>query len=406
MQLTILGLGYIGLPTAAMFANRDFNVTGIDVNEEKVEEINKGIFRLDELGLKAFLRDAVNSGNLKASTEPEESDVFIICVPTPLTEDKKADLSYVENACEMIYPYLKKGDLIILESTVPPGTTKEVMIPILERSGLKAGEDLKVCHCPERVMPGNTLQELVENDRIIGGIDQESIDAAKKLYLSFVKGEIYTTDPTTAEIVKLVENTYRDTNIALANELAKICERNKSNVWDVIELANNHPRVHLHKPGPGVGGHCLPIDPWFLIDGDGELIKTARKVNDGMVDYIKEIIDREVPEGKITILGATYKANTEDTRMSPTLKLVEKLKDREVTVHDPLLEEYNSDIIEAVKGAEALILMVDHDAYLDLPPENILKSMVGDFILDTRNFLDKKRWEKHAAVTRTLGLDL
>jgi len=392
MKLTILGLGYIGLPTAAMFANRGYDVLGIDIDEEKVDEINRGHFRIEEPGLKAFLRDAKNSGNFKVSTKMEDSDVFIITVPTPLKENKAPDLSYVESAAEMISKTLKKDNLVVLESTVPPGTTIETVIPILEKSGLKSIDDFKVAYCPERVMPGKILKELTENDRIIGGIDEESRQRAKKLYSSFVEGKLYLTNPTTAEFVKLAENTYRDVNIALANEFAKLCEKHPTSVWDVVKLANNHPRVYLHKPGPGVGGHCLPIDPWFLVDEDAELIPTSRKINDEMVDHVIKLIEKHAPEGQIAVLGASYKANTEDTRSSPTLQLLKKLHDRKVKVHDPYVSEYDSNLDSVIEGTEAIVLMVDHKEYNDIDPRILSKKMKGNIIIDTKNCLEEKEW--------------
>jgi len=392
MKLTVLGLGYIGLPTAAMFANRGYDVLGVDVNEELVNDISNGDLKVEEPGIKAFLNDARTSGNFTISTEIDQSDVFIICVPTPIKDSNKPELSYVENAAEVVSNVLKEDDLVILESTVPPGTTIDLLIPILEKTGMKAGEDFKVAYSPERVMPGRILKELTENDRIIGAIDQESGDRAEKLYRSFVEGNIYRTDPTTAEFVKLSENIYRDTNIALANELAKLCEKYDTSVWDVIEFANNHPRVHLHRPGPGVGGHCLPIDPWFVVDEDAELIKTSRKVNDGMVDHVAKLIEKYAPEGEIAVLGASYKPNTEDTRSSPTLQLLKKLHDRKLKVHDPYVEDYDSDLDNVIEGTEVVVLMVDHKEYNDLDPESLLKNMNGNTIIDTKNCLKEKEW--------------
>ena len=252
--ICVIGLGYIGLPTSAMFATHGCKVIGVDVNEKIVNALNKGEITIEEPYLDIMVQAAVRSGNLIADTRPREADAFIIAVPTPITKEKKADMSYVVAATEAIVPYLKRGNMVILESTSPPGTVEELMLPILEKSGLKIGEELYVGHSPERVLPGKILWELVNNNRIIGGINRISAEKIRDLYKIFVKGEIYLTTVRTAEMCKIVENTFRDVNIALANELARICERLGINVWEVIELANKHPRVNIHQPGPGVGG--------------------------------------------------------------------------------------------------------------------------------------------------------
>ncbi|MFC6993647.1 nucleotide sugar dehydrogenase [Haladaptatus sp. GCM10025707] len=292
------GLGYIGLPTAAMLANYGHSVAGYDIDEKIVHELNKGSINVDEPGLRAFVTEALESGNLEVTDSVGTSKYHIISVPTPFDDEaKKADLSYIEAAGKAIQPHLRPGDSVILESTVPPGTTINTLQPILERSGLSAGQDFALIHCPETVLPGNIITELRENDRIIGGVNGVSTEAAVRLYDSFVEGEIHTTaDATTAEFVKLIQNTYRDTNIALANELAKLAQDYGVDSREAIQLANRHPRVEIHQPGPGVGGHCLPIDPWFLgQDSDSlELISVARKINDGMVDYIVNLVESEL----------------------------------------------------------------------------------------------------------------
>ncbi len=396
MKLCIFGLGYIGLPTAAMFANRGFDVLGVDVDEERVKAVNNGSFEISEPGLKAFLRDSLNTGNLRASVEPEPSDVFIICVPTPVKDDKVPDISHVEAAGKEIAGVIQKGNMVILESTVPPGTTLNTLKPILEESGLTAAEDFGLCHCPERVMPGHILKELTENHRIIGAIDEDSSVRAKELYRSFVEGEIYDTDPTTAEFVKVSENTFRDVNIALANELALLCEEKGTNVWDVIKLANNHPRVNLHKPGPGVGGHCLPVDPWFLLNGDDGLIRKAREINDNMTKHVVQLVHR-FSGGTVAILGVAYKADTDDSRHSPTLELFSRLDDMEVRLHDPHVIGYQNTLEETIRGANVLIFMVDHKEYSGIDPQEVLSLMDGDVVIDTRNCLDKADWEDSGA---------
>ncbi len=404
MRISVIGLGYIGLPTAAMFANRGHHVIGTDVDDKKVENVNKGVFAIEEPGLLAFLRDAFNTGNLRASVEIEPCDVFIICVPTPIDDGNKPDLSYVESAGKNIASVLQKGNLVILESTVPPGTTINLLKPILEISGLTAGKDFDLCHCPERVMPGQILKELTENRRLIGGIDTKSSKRAKELYSTFVEGEIYIADPTTAEFTKLAENTFRDVNIALANELALLCEKHNTDIWKVREMANNHPRVDIHKPGPGVGGHCLPVDPWFLVNGDSGLITKCREINDGMVEHVEATITANTGQnGVVAILGTAYKANTEDKRNSPTMKLLGLLDDFDIRLHDPYVKEHRKSIDEVVEKADTLVLMVDHRDYIDIVPADILKLMKGDVVIDTRNFFDPSEWKNAGAKYILLG---
>ena len=251
MNICIIGLGYIGLPTAAMFSTHGHKVLGVDINKKVIDALNQGKVIIEEPYLEEMVNDAVKGGTLKASEKPDEADAFIICVPTPIRADKTADLSYVENAARMIIPYLKKGNIVILESTSPPGTTREFLGSIFSHAGFIPGEDIYLAYCPERVLPGRILIELKENSRVVGGINEESARVVKELYKSFVEGEIYTSEATTAEMCKLMENTYRDVNIALANELAMLCEKMRVNAWDVIKFANKHPRVNLHMPGPG-----------------------------------------------------------------------------------------------------------------------------------------------------------
>ena len=404
MRISVIGLGYIGLPTAAMFANRGYRVIGTDVDGEKVENINRGIFTIEEPGLLAFLRDAFNTGNLRATLDVQPSDVFIICVPTPVKDDNKPDISFVESAGERIANVLRAGNMVILESTVPPGTTMNVLKPILESSDLKAGDDFELCHCPERVMPGKILKELTENHRIIGGITEKSCTRAKELYSSFVEAKIYTTDPTTAEFTKLAENTFRDVNIALANELALLCEKHHTDIWKVRQMANNHPRVDIHKPGPGVGGHCLPVDPWFLVNGDSGLITKCRDINDGMVSHVKGIIDANTEQnGVVAILGTAYKANTEDMRNSPSMDLVRFLDEYRVKLHDPYVDIHKKNLEETVRDAHTVVLMVDHSDYADIDPSEVLKLMEGDVVIDTRNYFDGTAWRKAGAKYILLG---
>ena len=397
-KVCIIGLGYIGLPTACILASRGFKVVGVDANQKLVEGLNEVNIDPLEPGLSGLANSAIKSGNFIPKISAEEADVFIICVPTPLTDGNKADLTYVKDAAKSILPYLRKHNLVILESTVPPGTTEGIIKSTLEKSGLKMGNGLYLAYCPERVLPGNILKELIENDRIIGGINPESAELAREIYQSFVKGKIYLTDATTAEMVKLVENSFRDVNIAFANELSRICDKLNLNVWKVIELANKHPRVNILKPGPGVGGHCIAVDPFFIVEKaleETKLIKTARCVNDLMPDYIVEKIERAVKETKIkssviACLGITYKAGIGDLRGSPALKTVRRLKEKGYTVRacDPYIKDFAEfplfSLEEAVDGADCLVLLVDHKEFKAIKLDTLLKKMRGNLIIDTR----------------------
>ncbi|WP_026894646.1 nucleotide sugar dehydrogenase [Clostridiisalibacter paucivorans] len=410
-KICILGLGYIGLPTAAMFATHGHKIVGVDVNNTVVSELNKGKITIEEPYLDIMVQSAVKSGNLVARSTPEDADVFIIAVPTPINKDKTADMSYVVSATESIVPCLKKGNIVILESTSPPGTVENLLIPILEKSGLDVGRDLLVAHSPERVLPGRILKELEENNRIIGGVNQESCEAVKELYRTFVKGEIYLTTPTTAEMTKLMENTFRDVNIALANELAKICESMKINAWEVIELANKHPRVNIHQPGPGVGGHCLAVDPWFIVEKQpktAKIIDLSRKTNDSMpthvYDRIKEILSGIKDNKKVTILGVTYKPNIDDLRESPVLELIDLLEqddDIDISIFDPHVftcKYIEKDMYNALKDSDLAVLAVNHDYFKNVDFQNMKGVMKTPNILDTRNF-----WSED--IVNDLGLD-
>lgn len=398
--LCVIGLGYIGLPTAAMFAAAGIKVTGYELKAEICDTINKGLVHITEDGLGEMVANAVEKGLLSASTAIYAANSYIVSVPTPITADKKADLSYVVSAGREIAKVLKKGDLVILESTVPPRCTSDVFIPVLEESGLKAGSDFLVAHCPERVLPGNILHELQFNNRIIGGITPESAEAARDLYLSFVKGDIYLTDTETAEMCKLMENTFRDVNIALANELAILCESLGMNAWEVISLANKHPRVNLHSPGPGVGGHCIAVDPWFVVEKNPELsplISLGRRINDSMPSHVLGHIERLLPDGgKLVILGCTYKPDVGDIRESPIIKLKELLTQKssiETVICDPFVEGYKTEPREAVRGASLLVLGVNHSVYKELDLKTIAGNMKIPVLLDTRNFFDKSTAE-------------
>ena len=409
-KISVLGLGYIGLPTASILAVNGFWVVGVDINTEAIATINNGNVHIYEPGLETLVKAATYSGHLVAQNSVEPADVFIIAVPTPITEDKHADLSAVISASESIVPVLREGNLVILESTVPPGTTLDLVVPILERSGLKAGEDFHVAHAPERVLPGQIMNELVQNDRIVGGIDQASAKRAQVIYRRFVNGNIYLTDATTAELVKLVENTYRDVNIALANELAVISEKFKTDIWEIIQLANKHPRVNILQPGPGVGGHCIPVDPWFVIErapAEAQLLKVSRTVNDRMPEYVCDSIMElvsDISEPKITVLGIAYKANVDDARESPSLKLIELLKacGAQVNVHDPYVYPDIS-LEEAVAGVDCLAVVVDHKDYSTLDPIDLAAQMHNHRLFLAVNRKTIKPWIEAGYTVRQLG---
>jgi UDP-N-acetyl-D-mannosaminuronic acid dehydrogenase len=397
-KICVLGLGYIGLPTAAMFASNGYDIVGVDVNKNVIEALNEGEIIIEEPYLDVMVREVVASGKLKAYNKPQIADVYIIAVPTPINEDKTADMSYVISATKSIVPLVKKGDIIILESTSPPGTTENIIMPILEESKLNVAEDLYVAHSPERVIPGKILFELVENNRIVGGINEESTKKVKKLYQAFVKGEIYTTNATTAEMCKLTENTFRDVNIAFANELAIICEEMGINVWDVIKYSNKHPRVNIHSPGPGVGGHCIAVDPWFIVEkypDMAKLINLSRHTNDNMPEYVfgksKRILG-SLKDKKVTILGITYKPDVDDMRESPIIELISLLEDISgitISIYDPYVKNYKyleKDVYTACKDSDLVILGVNHKVFNEIDMKKLYDNMGQANLLDTRNF--------------------
>jgi UDP-N-acetyl-D-mannosaminuronic acid dehydrogenase len=372
-----------------------------------VEALNEGKVIIEEPDLDEMVLKAVQSGKLRASLKAESADAFIIAVPTPITEDKKADMTYVKAAAESIVPYLKAGDIVILESTSPTGTVEELMCPILEKSGLKLGEELFVGHSPERVLPGQILKELIYNNRLVGGINRVSAEKIRDLYKIFVKGEIYLTTATTAEMCKMMENTFRDVNIALANELAKLCENLGINAWEVINLCNKHPRVNLHLPGPGVGGHCLAVDPWFIIEKDPEtakIIELGRRTNDSMPAHVLKRIKEIKKENaisddlKVTVLGITYKPDIDDMRESPIMELIGMLEEEKInfSVFDPHVENYHKNeksIADACESSDILVLGVNHKQFKELPLESIYNVMRSKVVFDTRNFLNKSQVE-------------
>lgn len=396
-NLCVIGLGYIGLPSSAMFAKYGWNVLGVDVNKNAIDKLNRGEIHIEEVGLSEMVSEEVSAGNLRGSLTPEKADCFIVAVPTPHNIDNTADLTYVVSATQSIIPYLEKGNVVIIESTIPPRTIDDVVAPILELAGFTPGEDIYLAHCPERVLPGRILIELIENTRIVGGINEISAKKAAEVYATFVKGKIIETSALSAEMAKLMENTYRDVNIALANELVKISEKLAVDALEVISLANHHPRVNLHQPGPGVGGHCLAVDPYFIIEKapeEAQIIALARKTNNSMPAFtIKQIKNLLSSKGaKIAAFGLTYKGNIDDVRESPAMDIVNELLSEgyNVSVFDPHVQQskvnFNlSTFEEAIQQAELVVILTDHNEFKSLDEDKLLKLMKVPQLLDTKN---------------------
>ncbi len=415
--ICVLGLGYIGLPTGSMFALAGKDVIGVDPSPRVQSALKLGFTTLDEPELQTLVTAAINSGRLKVKSRPEPADAFIIAVPTPLdTATNRADLSYVRSAARDIVPVLRRGNLVVLESTVPPGTTRDVVGPILAQSGLEPGRDFHLAHCPERVLPGRILVELEQNDRLAGGLTPACAVRAAELYSSFVKGAIMRTDATTAEMVKVMENTFRDVNVALANEFALVAERIGVDVWEAIRLANHHPRVGVLKPGPGVGGHCIAVDPWFLVEAAPDvanLIRAARDVNDGMPEHVmRRLAELASPPAAVALLGVTYKAEVDDIRESPALRVAELATERGYTVRlcdphvrpdTPGLPGELLPLEQALRDAEAVVLLVDHRAFQDVDVDLAASLVSRKRILDARNALDRAAWESAGFSVTVLG---
>lgn len=402
-KLCVIGLGYIGLPTSAMFALSGHKVIGVDVSEHIVETLNNGLVHIEEPGLDKVVSMMVKSGNIVAQTTPEAADAFIIAVPTPHTADNKCDLSYVVSATRAIIPYLEKGNVVIIESTIAPRTTVDVVMPLIEEAGFVIGKDIFLSHCPERVLPGKIMEELVENNRLVGGCTTLCAEKAAELYRSFVKGEIIISDSKTAEMSKLMENTFRDVNIALANELVKVCMDLEINALDVISMANKHPRVNIHQPGPGVGGHCLAVDPYFIVEkapDKANIIALSRETNNSMPKFVLDQVT-ELTQGiakpVISVFGITYKGNIDDMRESPAMEIIELLNEQgfNVKVHDPHVvteELVLLDAKEAVKESDLILILADHDEFKDMNYEELAKLMNTAQVLDTKNILDIKAY--------------
>ena len=417
-KICVLGLGYIGLPTASTFASHGLQVVGVDVNPRVLATLRKGEIHIHEPGLHQALEAALKTGNLTVNEGPAEADAFIIAVPTPFHDDKfgeyngqqykLADMRAVTSAAEAIVPVLRKGNLVVLESTSPPRTTIDLLIPILEKSGLKAGSDFHLAYSPERVLPGQILRELVENARVIGGVTPESAAAGRDLYAIFVKGQIVVTDATTAEMVKLMENTYRDVNIAIANEFSRLAERFGVDAWEAIKIASLHPRVKILNPGPGVGGHCISVDPWFFVEAAPDLstlIYAARRVNDSQPHFALELVRKAIGDfhGKmIAALGLAFKPDVDDLRESPAVEVIHLLQGEGATVKafEPFKPEADLHGVTAVptlaaalKDADAVVLLVNHTELRSLTPEELATMTPARILVDTVNGWAGKDWE-------------
>jgi UDP-N-acetyl-D-mannosaminuronic acid dehydrogenase len=405
--VSMVGLGYIGLPTAAMLASRKIKVIGVDINQHAVDTINRGEIHIVEPELDIIVQAAVTQGYLRATTKPEPADAFLIAVPTPFKGDHEPDLSYVEAAAKSIAPVLKKGDLVILESTSPVGTTEQMADWLAQaRNDLsfphQVGElaDVNIAYCPERVLPGKVVHELVSNDRVIGGMTQRCSQRATELYKTFVEAECIPTNARTAEMCKLTENSFRDVNIAFANELSIICDKLDINVWELIKLANHHPRVNILQPGPGVGGHCIAVDPWFIVSKtpqEARLIHTARQVNDGKPHYVVDQVlsaASTVTDPVIACLGLAFKPDIDDLRESPAMEVVQLLAGRktgQVLVAEPHIEHLPPSLAkfdsielvsaeEAVRRANIIVMLVSHQVFYAINRAQL----EGKQVIDTR----------------------
>ncbi len=417
-KICILGLGYIGLPYAATLANSGLHVIGVDINPEVVAILKNGDIHIQEPGLRTVTAAAISSGNFIVAAHPEEADAFIITVPTPFYEDqfgdyeghsyRLADFRAVVSAVESIVPYLRRGNLVVLKSTSPPRTTVDLVAPNLEKSGLQAGVDFHLCYSPERVFPSQIMHELIENARVIGGMDRASAEAGCDLYATFVHGEITLTDATTAEMVKLMENTFRDINIAIANEFSRLADRFGVDVWEAIRLANCHPRVKILHPGPGVGGHCISVDPWFFVEAAPELatlIRTARNVNDQQPNFVVGLIERSAGElvGKhVAVLGLSFKENVDDLRESPAVEIARLMSNRGAVVKafEPFKPEAQFDAFEttltleaALEGAELIVILVGHTRFRELNAHQMACLTPARLVIDTCNIYDVVDWQ-------------
>jgi UDP-N-acetyl-D-mannosaminuronic acid dehydrogenase len=416
MRVIVIGLGYIGLPTAAILASRGISVLGVDCNQSVVETVNQGQIHIVESGLDSLVETAVDSGYLRATVTPERGDVFMIAVPTPFKGTHEPDLSYIESAAKAIAPVLQKGNMVILESTVPVGATEKLMqwlqldrpdlvFPVSDEKG--GAVDITIGHCPERVLPGHVVRELVENDRVIGGITKQCAERIQGFYKIFVQGDCLLTNCRTAELCKLVENSFRDVNIAFANELSLIADKFDVNVWELIKLANHHPRVNILQPGPGVGGHCIAVDPWFIVDSapnESKLIHVARLVNDSKPDFVLEKIEqaalnigKEKASLSIACLGLAFKPNIDDLRESPAMKIAKRIEglgfskqylvEPNINAIPEVFDVKSTELINleaAMAKVDIVVLLVDHTAFKEMD----LSLLSGKQVVDTRGLFD------------------
>lgn len=406
-KVTVLGMGYIGFPTGLLLADAGFEVYGFDIDKKRITILKNGKLPFEEHGLKELFQKVKSKKSFSPVKKIEPADVFIIAVPTPLSKDNKADLSYIFSALEKIKTVFQDGNLIILESTVGPLDCDKKIIPRIAKFGKK----FHFAHVPEKAIPGNTLYEMVQNDRVIGGLTKKALESASKVYSSFVKGQLIFTTPKIAAVSKIMENAFRDVNIALANEFTKVAEELGFDVWEAIKIANYHPRVNIHQPGPGVGGHCIPIDPWFLVGESTrtKLIPLARSINDGMSDYICNKINNLIKKYKIEnavigILGYAYKKNVGDFRQTPAENLVKLLEDKyKIMINDPFVTTSSREMIDLEKvlnKTDVIILVTDHDIYQQI---NFSRYHNIKLVFDSRNLFNKNNFKKSKIKLYKLG---
>jgi UDP-N-acetyl-D-mannosaminuronic acid dehydrogenase len=398
-EVCIMGLGYIGLPTAALLANKGYQVLGIDVSEDVVNTVNNGEIHIVEPELDAYVAKAVRDKKLTAALKPKSADIFVLAVPTPFHEEHVPNIDYVESATRAIAQCVKAGDMVILESTSPVGTTERVQ-DVLSEEGVDTSS-INIAHCPERVLPGHIMRELVENDRIVGGTTVEATKVVADFYRTFVTGEVLTTDARTAEMAKLTENSFRDVNIAFANELSILCDKFKIDVWELIRLANRHPRVNILQPGTGVGGHCIAVDPWFIVHEGGEdarIIRAAREINDYKTQWVTQRIIEEAQNFKklndreptVACMGLAFKPNIDDLRESPAVLVFQSLvqSGKEPIAVEPNLKSHKSialtDYHEAANQADIVVYLVAHNEFKDLPVEGRVLDFCGITVNQTK----------------------
>jgi len=418
-SVTVIGLGYVGLPSAALMANAGYKVHGVDVNTTLINTLQEGRCNLGEEKVVEIVTRALNSKKLTVSPEAEKADIFIICVPTPVKKDKTADLTMVTNAVRATAPFVQKGNMIILESTSPINTTRDVIAKTLAEQGLDPHKDVDICYCPERVFPGNTVNEILNNDRVVGGLTPRAASRAAAFYESFCNGKPTTTTASAAEFSKLMENTFRDVNIALANTFSHIAEEAGVDVMEVIKMANMHPRVNVHLPGPGVGGHCIPVDPWFLIESypkATKILQMSRDINNGQARHIVSQLEAaDLPSGaKVAILGAAYRGDIDDARDTPTELLIDVLaeKGHNWVTHDPYVTKLHmhslnpanltADLNLALLDADAVVIITDHSLYKTVQPDNF-DNMNGRLIFDSRGLIDVESFADKGYTVMRIG---